>query len=68
MSREQSQINLLRISRELNSVTQMDGNIWNQLQSKVTMIYKHILKDIHLCFFTMKQGFLRMYVYMGDKV
>lgn len=52
----------------MNSVTQMDGNIWNQLQSKVTMIYKHILKDIHLWFFTMKQGFLRMYVYMGDKV
>lgn len=50
MSREQSQINLLRISRRLNTVSQKGGNIWNKLQCKVTVIAKHNLKDIHLRF------------------
>lgn len=47
MSREQLQINLLRISRRLNSVTQKDGNIWNKLQCKITMISRPSIKDIH---------------------
>lgn len=57
MSREQLQINLLRISRRLNSVTQKDGNIWNKLQCKITMISRLNLKDIHLWFLQWNRDF-----------
>lgn len=45
-------------------MTQKDGNIWNKLQCKVTMISKHNLKDIHQDFYNETGIFIYVCIYV----